>query len=136
MGSYVKLKPMQNVYHFRQRKDDYFANDPSSPLGGGDFSGLSYYPVTEKFVFGGQVKPFETQEEVELQTSVGDTQVYLRYGQVTFALMGQHTLTLFAPPGQAPGRVFIPFKDLTNGYETYGGGALPRVRVKKRQGSP
>lgn len=114
---------MTDVYHFRQRKDDYFKQDPSSPLAGAAFNGLVYYPVTEKYIVGASVNPFDGADTVELQTSAGDTQTYLRYAKVGFSLDDTPcTLTLFTPVGEAPGRVFIPFKDLTNGKETYGAG--------------
>ncbi len=108
-----------DIYTFRQRKDDFFRTDPASPVEG--FAGLRYFPVSPTFVFTPRLEPL-TSEPLELVTSVGDTQTYLRYGRVSFTVAGEScTLTLFVQAGDS-GRFFVPFKDATNGRETYPAG--------------
>ena len=42
----LHFKAMNDVYHYRQRKDAYFRDDPSSPVEDEAFEALRYYPVT------------------------------------------------------------------------------------------
>ena len=110
-----------NIYTFRQRKDEFFRTDPASPVEG-EFEGLRYFPVSPSFVFTPELEPFASPERLELVTSVGDVEAYLRYGRVRFKVDGEHcTLTLFTQE-DAPEHFFVPFKDATNGRETYGAG--------------
>jgi len=112
-----------DIYAFRQRKDAFFRNDPNAPVAGTSFDGLRYFPVSPSYVFLPRVQPFASPEQVELMTSVGDLQAYLRYGLVQFVL-GEETrkLTLFQMLGSDDASFFLPFRDATNGRESYAAG--------------
>ncbi|CAN5907077.1 DUF1684 domain-containing protein [soil metagenome] len=114
------------IYTFRQRKDDFFKTDPASPTEAADFGGLRYFPVAPALTFTLKLEPFAAPERLELVTSVGDVQPYLRYGRVRFTVGGEScTLTLFIPEADGEAlseHFFVPFKDATNGRETYGVG--------------
>lgn len=122
---------MSDLQEHRKQKDAYFANDRHSPIEDKGFSGLSYYPEDPAFVFTVKLEPAAEREVLELQTSTGDVQPYVRYGRVRFACEGQEqTLTLFAAAHEVePERLFLPFKDATNGTETYGAGRYLEVPV-------
>jgi uncharacterized protein (DUF1684 family) len=62
---------------------------------------------------------------------------YRKYGEVHFVLQGQQlrlnvyqSLDLVHTPGYED-YLFIPFTDLTNGHETYGGGRYLDFRIPK-----
>ncbi|MCW5876536.1 MAG: DUF1684 domain-containing protein [Anaerolineales bacterium] len=107
---------------FRQGKDDFFANDPNSPLTPEQregFQGLSYFPENPDLRLQVDVRPFSEQEEVQLPTSTGSVKTYTRYGRFAFEVDGQPAeLTLF----QAPYGFFLLFADSLAGNETYGAG--------------
>jgi uncharacterized protein (DUF1684 family) len=123
-----------DIYAFRQRKDAFFRDDPNAPVAGEAFGGLRYFPVSPSYVFLPRVQPFASPEQVELMTSVGDLQPYLRYGQVGF-MLGEETrkLTLFQTLGD-DASFFLPFRDATNGRESYAAGRyldVPRLSGNK-----
>lgn len=118
---------MNQLETFRAEKDEFFRDHPHSPVAGAPskFTGLSYFPEAAAYRLEAEVEPFAEAEEVDLLTSVGDMQRYLRFGLARFELEGRElSLTLFKPlgsDGHAAG-LFVPFKDGTNGRETYGAG--------------
>jgi len=129
---------MSALDEFRREKDAFFKRSPQSPVEDPNFSGLSYYPEADRYIFEPPLEPFKERETVMLETSTGDEQPYVRYGKVAFEVDGQVcSLTLFAPTFEGePERFFIPFRDATSGKETYGAGRyleaerLPDGRVR------
>ena len=114
----------RDVARSRADKDRYLGSSPDSPLQGGDFAGLSYYPVSALYRLRASLELFAEPETVRLETSRAEAQPYLRAGRAVFTLAGQTcTLTLYRPTFATPNeRFFIPFRDATSGKETYGAG--------------
>lgn len=108
---------------FRARKDQFFREDPDSPVDAATFSGLRYYPPSATHVLRARLEPLE-REVVMLTTSTGDAQPYFRVGRAAFELGAQPlALTLYRPTYETEvERFFIPFRDATSGVETYGAG--------------
>lgn len=111
--------------HFRAEIDEFLEMHPQSPLSYEQqdaFTGLDYYDADPAFRFTGEVERFGDDEPlVEMQTSTGDTRHYRRWGRFTFEVDGEAaTLVIYQDP--AYGDFFLPFKDATNGTETYGAG--------------
>lgn len=111
--------------HFRSQIDDFMGHHPQSPLDAderSDFTGLNYYDFNPALVVSGEVTRFAQNEPlIEMQTSTGDRRRYRRWGLFTFAVAGETaSLVIYADPYQ--GDLFLPFKDVTNGKETYGAG--------------
>ena len=60
---------------------------------------------------------------MELQTSTSERRRVWRIGSLDFTIAGTgYTLTAFTEDLRDLNRLFVPFGDLTNGSETYGGG--------------
>jgi uncharacterized protein (DUF1684 family) len=120
---------MSELEDFRAEKDEFFRNQPQSPLTHkqrATFGGLAYYPgngalvVREALATDG----VDLEEEIVMQTTTGGTQTYRRAGVVRFDVDGVTAqVTLFASADSD--ELFLPFRDATNGHETYGR-ALPR----------
>jgi len=108
----------------RQEKDKFFKTShyaPLSPQQQAKFDHLSYYDPNPALVFDLTPEVFTEKSNVKMQTSTGETRYYQRWGRITFQVDGQAaSLTLYAEPGDE--RFFVPFKDATNGTETYGAG--------------
>lgn len=116
---------MSALSRFRAEVDDLMEFDPHSPLTDEQqttFDGLNYYDEDETYVVIGDVERFPDDEPlVEMQTSTGDTQIYRRWGRFHFSIDDKEaSLVIYSSP-QA-GDFFLPFKDATNGRETYGAG--------------
>jgi len=126
----------QDILAWRASKDAMFRSDadldgdgrPDSPLPPAEratFAGLRYWPIDPAYQM-----PAVLQENraprliIELQTSSSEMRRMQRVGTLSFALKGTPlTLTAFAEEGDRDiRRLFVPFRDLTSGTETYEGG--------------
>ncbi len=107
---------------FRKQKDEFFARDRRSPLTPEQraaFKGLNYVPENPELSLEVVVLPFPKPEEIQMQTSTGDVQVYTRYARFRFTVEGQEAeLTIYA----ADYGYFLPFVDSLANKETYGAG--------------
>lgn len=109
----------------REQLDDFMQFHPQSPLDDEQregFRGLHYYDENEALILTVDLDRLPADEPlVQMETSTGDTRHYRRWATFSFAVDGQPaTLTIYSDPsGQ---ELFLPFKDATNGSETYGAG--------------
>ena len=115
---------MTQLSRFRAEIDDFFAHHPQSPLGWEkqqDYSGLNYYDENENLRLEVDVERFGDDEPlIEMQTTTGDTRHFRRWGRFSFVVHDEEAqLTIYSDP---QGSFFLPFKDATNGRETYGAG--------------
>ena len=113
---------MNELADFRKMKDEYYKNDPQSPLTHEQrsrFGGLKYFSENENLRLEMDLEKFPEQEKIQMQTSTGDVQSYTRYGRLKFSVEGQDAeLTLFA----SHHGYFLPFVDSQAGEVTYGAG--------------
>lgn len=119
---------------YRERRDHYFAHDPSSPLEPEDretFEGLAYFPERPDLVIEATIDETgaDAGEAVELRTVDGQVKPFVRAGKIRFDVDGEPvTLSVFKDVDR--GRYFLPFRDGGAGRETYAGGRYldPRAR--------
>lgn len=113
---------MDSLQDFRAQKDLFFAESPQSPLTREQkkaFRGLSYFDENPGLRLEVEIKPFEQQDEILMQTSTGDVQSFRRYGKFSFEVDGeQATLSVYANRHG----FFLPFIDSLAGSETYPAG--------------
>lgn len=113
----------------REGKDGYFRNAPGSPIPASEratFAGLEYYPVDIGMRFDYlelDPLPDGLETTTQVQTSDGATRQGERVGTLSFSIDGvEHELVGLRLAGAEQGSLFVPFKDATNGPETYGAG--------------
>jgi len=116
---------MNQLEDFRHQIDEFLKYHPQSPLDHDQrqsFDGLDYYEENEDLILDVTVEHFPEDEPiVTMQTSTGATQQYRRWGKFSFEVEGQvATLTIYSDPHGH--EFFMPFRDATNGDETYGAG--------------
>ena len=110
---------------FRVQRDELFRTHPQSALAPEQrarFTGLRYWQYNPSYRFVVPVEPVKREHVYELD--LGDDGIVRMkpFGTLGFTLAGQAcTLTLFWLMGYSGG-LFLPFRDLTAGAETYGGG--------------
>jgi uncharacterized protein (DUF1684 family) len=113
---------MDELEDFRREKDEFFRLHPQSPLGREQkkgFQGLKYFPENESLRLQVKVEEFDPKDEVEMQTTTGDSQTYERFGKFHFQVDGQEAeLSLYS----SPNGFFLPFVDSLAGKETYPAG--------------
>lgn len=111
------------------RMDAEFADNPQSPLKPLDrklFEHLHRFPADKSYCVQASFAPVLHAEPFAMKTSTARLPLYKVHGTLTFSLNGQEfTLPVYedaVPNPLYPGHLFLPFTDLTNGEETYGGG--------------
>ena len=113
---------MSELTAFREEKDEFFGHHPQSPLTPEqrrDFKGLEYFPENDALRLEVKVDPFTDQQPMQMQTSTGGVQTYVRYGRFQFQVDGQPAeLTIY----QSENGFFLPFVDSLAGTETYPAG--------------
>jgi len=119
----------KKVLDWRKERDQFFKNHQRSPLSPKEkksFKGLRYYPFDAKYVFSGQIERYilhinNPKYYATFLTNKGTNKRYVRYGKFHFKLDGrEHTIEIYK--SILGDNLFIPFKDKTNGKESYEGG--------------
>jgi uncharacterized protein (DUF1684 family) len=113
---------MTELEQFRKMKDEMIKNDPHSPLTEDQkkvFTGLAYYPENPALDLLLELEEFPEKDEIHMQTSTSEVQVYQRFGHIRFEVDGQPAgLTVYKDRHG----FFLPFVDSQAGSETYGAG--------------
>jgi len=128
----IRVKRIQKE---RKEKDQFFREEPKSPLRSKDqkgFKGLMYYPIDLRYVFSGPLErnPKGRKEYVKLPTNRGNFRTYIKEGVFRFKIEGKEfALTLYRFLGRPT--LFLPFRDTTNGHETYENGRYVDVEITR-----
>jgi uncharacterized protein (DUF1684 family) len=119
----------KRVLEWRKERDAFFKNHERSPLipkEKRNFKGLKYYPFNPQYVFSGQIERYifninNPKYYATFLTNKGTNKRYLRYGKFHFKLDGkENTIEIYK--SILSDSLFVPFKDKTNGKESYEGG--------------
>jgi len=119
----------QQVLEWRKERDAFFKNHQRSPLLPEDkknFKALKYYPFNPQYVFSSKIERFIFQIDnpkyyATFLTNKGLNKRYIRYGKFHFQSNGkEYSIEIYK--SILSDTLFIPFKDKTNGKETYEGG--------------
>jgi uncharacterized protein (DUF1684 family) len=125
---FVALQEKQ-VMEWRKERDAFFKKHERSPLTSREkrnFKGLKYYPFNSQYVFSGQIERYilhinNPKYYATFLTNKGINKRYIRYGKFHFKLDGKEYM-LEIHKSILSDTLFIPFKDKTNGKESYEGG--------------
>lgn len=125
VGDLYRLTGADALQRFRAGRDELFKTHPQSPIEPeerGSFDGLRYFDADPSF----RVKArFEAADGSELDIDTGGDDGVVRYrraGTLNFRVAGQDCRLTVLSLVQYAGGLFVPFRDLTAGRETYGGG--------------
>ena len=119
----------KTVAQWRKERDEFLKNHQRSPLTPEDkkkFKHLYYYPFNPKYLFKGEIERYSfninnPKYYATFLTNKATNKRYIRYGRFRFNLDGkEHTIEVYK--SILSDLLFIPFKDRTNGKETYEGG--------------
>lgn len=113
---------MNELTDFRAAKDEFFAHGLQSPLTPEQkrgFAGLNYFPESDALRLEVEVEPLSDQQPLQMQTTTGGVQTYVRHGRFKFQVDGQAAeLTIY----KNENGYFLPFVDSLAGKETYPAG--------------
>lgn len=126
----------KTVRQYRKEYKKEFEEHPNAPLSKKDFKHLAFYGPDRSFKVECEFVRLEKEAPFEMATYAGTTQPYRKYGVIRFEIEGEpyelavyQNLRLLRMP-QYKDYLFIPFKDLTNGESTYGGGRYLDISQK------
>ncbi len=109
----------------RQGKDRFFQSSGYSPIPSDErekFSKLKYFPPNSLYRFELELHKHQNPTSFESADSVGNIRKFYRYGEFHFIIDDEsYTLQAYKSSLEESG-LFIPFKDVSNGKETYGAG--------------
>jgi hypothetical protein len=121
----VTAEPAKAWRNFRATRDDLFRFHPQSPLDEAqraEFDRLRYYPYAPVWRVVGEIDCSAPRETFHIDLPDEGPLAYTRIAYVHFAIDGEPArLSLFWMEGYGGG-LFLPFRDVTNGRRTFGGG--------------
>ena len=134
----LQQKWKKEIGRYRTEQQAEFADSLTSPLTPGErrvFRGLNYYKPDYRYRIKARLMLSPGDQAFEMPRSGGNTGTYRRYGTLYFLLGSDscrldvfQSMKLMGKPGYED-YLFLPFKDLTNGSQTYSGGRFLDLRV-------
>ncbi len=133
-------KEILEVKKFQKELNDEYFNPKETPLSKDNFTnfkGHPFFPVDLKYRVTAKFTKTKNPQPFDLPTSSGKTKSYREYGKASFTLDGKsYTLTLYQSldlikQTKYKDYLFLPFRDATNGKETYGGGKYMDLTIPK-----
>lgn len=129
-----------DVKVFREGRSREFRSKEESPLNDEDFlvfKDLNYFPVNEGFRVEADFARLTAESYFQMPTSSGRQKKFVKFGVLTFKIKDKkYSLNVYQADAEVLAKfpeyrdlLFIPFKDLTNGRETYGGGRYIDIKM-------
>jgi uncharacterized protein (DUF1684 family) len=115
-----------------------FANPETSPLteaGIEHFEGLEFFPANPDYMVKARFVLNPDPEAFEMETTTQRRPIYVKYGEAHFTLQEEEIVLEIYQSDKAKQmeefkeHLFLPYKDLTNGEESYGGGKFIDLKI-------
>lgn len=116
----------KTILRERERKDEFFADHPHSPIPAADrenFDGLAYYPPDPDYLFELELDEYDEPGTITTETTTDGEREYRRWGEFRFTVDGTDcTLQAYRAADGDDHGFWVPFRDETSAEETYGAG--------------
>jgi len=121
----------EEVKQFQQELNDQYSDSAHSPLLDKDrlnFNGHDFFEPNPVFYVQAKFKRTKNEKVFEMKTSTSRKPTYKKYGEIKFKINGKKfKLNIYQNQRLMNNELyadhlFLPFTDLTNGEESYGGG--------------
>lgn len=128
------------VMEHRKNIDELFADEKTSPLTSGDrtkFKNVEYFDIDKNYSVGARIVKFDSIKIIEIQHTRNRKYPFIRWGMAHFKLMNDSChLIIYKVAGKDESEtrnkmLFIPFRDASNGVETYPGGRYLDIETPK-----
>ncbi len=109
----------------RAETNQYFKSNksPLSEEGKSNFEGLPYYDLDLHYLIDAKVEQIENPDTIKLNTNTGEIRDYLRFAKLHFSINDTLcSLVVYKSVHASDIHYFLPFKDYSNGYGSYGAG--------------
>ena len=129
---------IHDVDNFQKELVKEYTDAKTSPLSNDakkEFRGIHFFPVNMQYVVKAKFIRTPGEKIFSMPTSGKISKDYVKYGEVHFSLMNaEYKLNVYQSIELAMQRkyrdyLFIPFRDLTSGKETYGGGRYIDITI-------
>lgn len=140
LNAQTKKENIAAVKKFQNELNAEYLNPKESPLRGDNLTNFKkhpFFPINLKYRVTAKFSKTENPVPFELPTSSGKFKQYKEYGKAAFEIDGKnYTLTIYQSLDlikmeQYKDHLFLPFRDETNGKETYGGGKYMDLKIPK-----
>ena len=131
-------KYLDESIRFKAGEDEHYKNKETSPLdkkARKAFTGHRFYEVDLAYVVKAKFARITNGDTVVMKTSADTEKNYIKYATLHFNVNYKHChLTVYQSltlreMEEFKNYLFIPFKDLTSGKETYGGGRYLDITI-------
>ncbi|MGW9685934.1 DUF1684 domain-containing protein [Flagellimonas sp. 2504JD1-5] len=127
-----------SIVEYQKELNDFYSNEEKSPLTQKDlkrFKGHDFFAIDENFKVEAKFERAVNAVPFLMKTTTDRLPTYELYGVATFEINGE-TLQLhiyqnhrLRETEKYKNHLFLPFTDLTNGNETYGGGRFIDLEI-------
>ncbi len=124
--------------NYRADMNKEFADSAETPLtkaGLKAFKEIAFFKIKLKYRVVAKLVLTPNEVPFEMLRSKGNTGTYRKYGEATFTLNGKvckvnvYQYMKLINDAQYKDDLFLPFKDLSNGKKTYGGGRFLELKI-------
>jgi uncharacterized protein (DUF1684 family) len=122
---------------YREKYREGFTKTPNSPLKKEDLKYLRFYDPDSSFQVKANFERVKNSRSFGMPTYSGTQKTFVKYGIVKFRIDGKkQKLTVYRSLGletlpQYRDYLFVPFRDITSGIDTYGGGRYMDLRLSE-----
>lgn len=137
ISTFAQTDFKENILKHREEYKAEFLKDANSPLKEDDLKYLDFYEPNQKYQVNCTFKATKKGKPFDIPTSSGKLKTYTKFGELTFLIDNKsYTLAVYRSMALVnhplyKDYLFVPFKDPTNGKETYGGGRYLDLRMKE-----
>jgi hypothetical protein len=135
-------KLLKEAGKFQQNLNKEFSSKEASPLTEEDlanFESLEFFPLDSSYIVTAQLTLHKDSKPFKMRTTTDRLPVYKHYATAHFVLHGkkfnleiyQNEKLLLTPDYED--YLFLPFTDLTNGQESYGGGRYIDLKIPESE---
>lgn len=124
------------VQAHREEKERVFESPAETPLSEAarsQFDGLEFFPIDPAYRLTGRLEQFDEPREVELEATRGPPMSFAHVGQLGVEIEGDLTvLEVYQATGVDT--LLLPFRDRTNGQETWANGRYVNLPAPEETG--
>ncbi len=129
---------IQHNKKFQQELNEEYRNPKTTPLRGNNFKNFKqhpFFPINLKYHVVAHFIKTENPQPFEIPTSSGKFKKYQKFGEAKFTIDGKlYTLNIYQSldlmrTEEYKDYLFLPFRDATNGKQTYGGGKYLDLKI-------
>lgn len=142
LGAQINYDSLKTIaLDYQKNLNAEYADSIQTPLSKEDvksFKGLAFFSYNKKFCVSAILKLTPGENTFQMQTTTERKPYYVKYGELHFKIDGKkyklnvyQSMDLLNKP-EYRDYLFVPFKDLTTGEETYGAGRYIDLRKPKK----